>query len=93
MTSEQAQTPIVTGEPNATQKPSGWWADDYGIVGPYKPGVGPRSDPRGAFSTGPAIGEVFPAIVAPDQTGTVVDVNASSAGTPSVVVFSRATVW
>ncbi len=85
--------PFTPGEPNATRTSSGWWADDYGIVGPYKPGHGPRSDPREAFSTGPSVGEVFPDISAMDQTGTMVDVHEARSGAPAVVVFSRATVW
>lgn len=85
-------SPFTPGEPNATKTSSGW-ADDYGIVGPYKPGHGPRSDPREAFSTGPSIGDPFPEIVAMDQTGAKVDVHEARDGGPAVVVFSRATVW
>ena len=85
--------PITPGEPNATQLPSGWWADDYGIVGPYKPGHGPRSDPRDAFSTGPSVGEAFPDIMAMDQGGVMVDVHDARQHGPAVVVFSRATLW
>lgn len=84
---------IATGEPNATQLSSGWWVDDYGIVGPFKPGHGPRSDPRGAFSTGPEVGDVFPSLVAMDQSGATVDVAEARGSGPAVVVFSRATVW
>lgn len=87
------QAPITPGEPSATQTPSGWWADQYGIVGPYKPGHGPRSDPKAAFSTGPDVGEVFPDIVAMDQSGTMVDVHEARGGGAAVVVFSRATLW
>lgn len=87
------QAPTTAGEPTATQHASGWWFDDYGILGPYKPGDGPRSDPREAFSTGPAIGDSFPAIVAPDQTGGVVDVELRRGSGPAVVIFSRATLW
>ena len=87
------EAPIALGEPNARQLPSGWWVDDYGIVGPYKPGHGPRSDPRQAFSTGPEIGGAFPPIVAMDQSGSVVDVQEARGSGPAVVVFSRATVW
>lgn len=85
--------PITVGEPPATQMPSGWWADEYGIVGPYKPGHGPRSDPRDTFSTGPEVGDPFPDIVAMDQSGSLVDVHAARGSGPAVVVFSRATLW
>jgi hypothetical protein len=85
--------PITVGEPNATQLESGWWADDNGIVGPYKPGHGPRSDPRDTFSTGPERGEAFPDIVALDQSGSTVDAHEARGSGAAVVVFSRATLW
>lgn len=87
------QEPLTVGEPSATQHTSGWWLDDYGILGPFKPGVGPRSDPRDAFSTGPAVGDAFPDIVAPNQSGAVVDLHGDRGTGPAVVVFSRATLW
>lgn len=91
MTENQAPTNV--GEPAATQHESGWWLDEYGILGPFKPGVGPRSDPREAFSTGPAVGEMFPNIALSDQTGTLVDLYEARGSGPAVVVFSRATLW
>jgi outer membrane receptor protein involved in Fe transport len=36
------------------------WQDHDGFVGPFQPGNGPRSDPRGDFPTGPDVGEVMP---------------------------------
>ena len=48
----------------ARQTDSGAWADEFGFVGPIKPGVGPRSNPVGWFPTGPEIGEALPAIAA-----------------------------
>ncbi|MFK7917395.1 MAG: hypothetical protein AB8G14_04910 [Ilumatobacter sp.] len=91
MTHQQA--PIIPGDPNARQLSSGWWIDDYGVVGPYKPGHGPRSDPREAFPTGPAVGSPFPNIVAMDQSGTMIDVHEARESGPAIVVFSRATLW
>ena len=35
------------------------WRDVDGFVGPVRAGNGPRSDPRGEFPTGPAIGAVY----------------------------------
>ena len=87
------QEPLIAGEPTSTKHRSGWWLDDYGILGPYQPGKGPRSDPRESFPTGPAVGEAFPDIVAVSQTGTMVDVHSARGAGPAVVVFSRATLW
>ena len=87
------QAPTTPGEPAATQHASGWWFDDYGILGPYRPGIGPRSDPRDSFSTGPAVGEPFPAVSATDQTGATIDVHLGRGSGPAIVVFSRATLW
>ena len=89
----ELQEPTRAGEPFAEQHRSGWWKDEYGILGPYKPGHGPRSDPRQAFPTGPAPGHMLPDIVAHDQTGTLVDVHRDRGTGPAVVVFSRATLW
>lgn len=75
------------------QLPSGKWADVDGFVGPFRPGVGPRSDPVGWFPTGPEIGERLPAIVARATTGGRLDVEAHRAGRPAVVVVFRSAVW
>lgn len=87
------QSPTRPGEPMSAQHESGWWLDDYGILGPYQPGHGPRSDPREAFPTGPAVGETFPDITAASQTGSMIDVHSARGSGPAVVVFSRATLW
>ena len=50
------------------------WEDEYGALGPAKPGVGPRNDPRGEFPTGPAVGAPFPDVVATTGDGRTVDV-------------------
>ena len=77
----------------AKQTASGAWADEFGFVGPIKPGVGPRSNPVGRFPTGPEIGEALPSIVARSHTGERVDVEKARAGRPAVVVFHRSAVW
>lgn len=87
------QQPAMAGEPLATQHESGWWLDEYGILGPFQPGIGPRSDPRESFSTGPAVGAAFPDIITACQTGSMVDVHSARGAGPAVVVFSRATLW
>ena len=72
---------------------SGYWEDEYGALGPAKPGLGPRQDPVGEFPTGPAVGERLPDIVATDQTGAIVDLHADRADRGAVVVFYRSAVW
>ncbi|MCP5066157.1 MAG: hypothetical protein GY946_06270 [bacterium] len=46
-------------ETRATQTDTGW-RDHDGFIGPFRPGNGPRSDPRGDFPTGPGVGEAMP---------------------------------
>lgn len=77
----------------AKQTDSGFWEDEFGFVGPIKPGIGPRSNPAGWFPTGPEIGERLPSIVARAHTGEIVDVEKARAGRPGVVVFHRSAVW
>ena len=85
--------PTDRTEPYAKLHESGGWENEHGAVGPFKPGFGPRSDPRGAFPTGPAIGEQLPDIVATSATGETIDVHAHRAGKAAVVVFYRSAVW
>ncbi len=80
-------------DPVAVRHESGLWEDEYGLLGPAKPGVGPRQDPLGDFPTGPALGERLPDIVAPSHRGQPVDVHADRGGRPAVVVFYRSAVW
>ncbi len=69
------------------------WLDHLGFRGPIQPGTHARSDPTGEFPTGPAVGESFPDIVAPDCRGQMIDVHEARAGGPLVVVFYRSAVW
>lgn len=80
-------------DPNVSRHESGHWEDRYGALGPAKPGLGPRQDPTGHFPTGPEVGATLPDIVARDQNGRTVDVNAEAAGRPAVVVVYRSAVW
>lgn len=77
----------------ARQHRAGGWEDEFGMVGPYRPGVGPRNSPTGEFPTGPAVGTPLPPIVARDHTGETIDVHRLRAGRPAVVVFYRSAVW
>lgn len=42
---------------------------------------------------GPAIGEPFPAVELPDQSGQLLDVLAARADRPALVLFDRSTLW
>lgn len=70
------------------------WRDHLGFVGPYQPGVGPRSDPKqGQQPTGPAIGERLPDIVASGPGGRVIDAHRERNGGPLIAVFYRSATW
>jgi peroxiredoxin len=42
---------------------------------------------------GPRVGEAFPDIRLPDQTGDLVDLHQRRNGRPAVVAFNRSVVW
>ena len=42
---------------------------------------------------GPRVGELFPDIRLPDQTGALVDLHQRRDGRPAVVAFNRSVVW
>jgi len=84
------QSPEI--ETRGTQLSSGW-ADKDGFVGPFQPGLGPRTDPRGEFPTGPAVGEPLPDIFTHTADTAPFDLHAHRAGRPAVVVFFRSAVW
>ena len=69
------------------------WRDQDGFVGPFQPGNGPRSDPRGEFPTGPSIGEQLPDITCRDLEGNDFNLHQHRDGKPAVVVFFRSAVW
>jgi len=79
-------------ETRATQQENGW-QDQDGFVGPYRPGNGPRSDPRGEFPTGPDVGETMPAVQCRTPDDTAFDLHQHRAGKPSVFLFFRSAVW
>ena len=79
--------------PVAIRHESGLWEDEFGGLGPAKPGHGPRQDPVGEFPTGPDVGDRFPDVVAPSHSGEVIDVQAHRADRAAVFVFYRSAVW
>lgn len=84
---EHAATPV------AHRHESGHWEDEFGGLGPAKPGLGPRQDPIGEFPTGPAEGTRLPDVVAQAHTGQTIDIHAHRADRPAVLVFYRSAVW
>ena len=79
--------------PHAVRHESGYWEDQYGALGPARPGLGPRQDPVGDFPTGPDVGSRLPEVIAPDHTGATIDLHADRAGRPAVLVVYRSAVW
>ena len=79
-------------ETRATQVEHGW-QDQDGFVGPVRPGNGPRSDPRGAFPTGPDIGERMLDVRCDTKDGTPFDLHEHRGDRPAVFVFYRSAVW
>ena len=79
-------------ETRATRTDHGW-QDHDGFIGPMQPGFGPRSDPRGAFPTGPEVGEALPDVQSQTVDGAPFDLHADRADRPAVVVFFRSAVW
>jgi len=79
-------------ETRAEQKGKGW-ADHDGFVGPFRPGNGPRTDPRGDFPTGPGIGELMPDVRCTDANGELFDLHQDRGGAPAVFIFYRSAVW
>lgn len=81
-------------ETRATQRADGkGWVDHLGFVGPFRPGVGPRSDPSGDFPTGPDVGTRLPDVVGTDQWGRTIDLHAHRNDGPLILVFHRSAVW
>lgn len=79
-------------ETRATQVEKGW-QDQDGFVGPFQPGNGPRSDPRGDFPTGPEIGEPMPNVNALTADGEMLDFHTHRANRSAVFMFFRSAVW
>ncbi len=79
-------------ETQAIEAASGW-QDKDGFVGPFKPGMGPRSDPRGDFPTGPDIGEQMPDVRCTMIAGEPFDLHEHRGGRPAVFIFFRSAVW
>lgn len=79
-------------ETRSTQREQGW-QDRDGFIGPYQPGNGPRSDPRGDFPTGPELGSAMPDVRCHAPDGTTFDLHAHRAGRPALFIFFRSAVW
>ena len=79
-------------ETRAEQTENGW-RDQDGFVGPFRPGNGPRSDPKGAFPTGPEIGEKMPDVRCTSSDGKSFDLHQDRGARPAIFVFYRSAVW
>ena len=82
----------VEMETRAEQVEAGW-RDKDGFVGPFRPGHGPRSDPRGDFPTGPDVGTRLPDVQCLDADGRAFDLHQDRGDNPAVVMFYRSAVW
>ncbi len=69
------------------------WRDHDGFVGPFRPGNGPRSDPKGVFPTGPDIGQLMPNVRCHDADGNAFDLHEDRGDRPAVFIFYRSAVW
>ena len=79
-------------ETRATQVETGW-QDRDGFIGPFRPGNGPRSDPRGEFPTEPAVGEPIPNVLCRTADGTPFNLHEHRGEQPAVFIFYRSAVW
>lgn len=79
-------------ETSAIQTKTGW-ADQDGFVGPFRPGNGPRNDPRGEFPTGPKVGQQMPNVQCADKNGEPFDLHLDRGDAPALFIFFRSAVW
>lgn len=52
-----------------------------------------EGSPEWVASIGPAVGERFPDLTLPDQTGQVLDLHAHRRGQPAIIIFYRSADW
>lgn len=83
----------MTDIENRATEVEGGWRDRDGFVGPFQPGTGPRSDPKGAYPTGPEVGAPMPDIRCATADGAGFDLHADRAGRPAIFIFYRSAVW
>ena len=69
------------------------WRDHDGFIGPFRPGNGPRTDPRGDFPTGPEVGSRMPDIQCLDADGNHFNLHQNRGTSPAIFVFFRSAVW
>ncbi|HCD28232.1 MAG TPA: hypothetical protein DER02_11970 [Gammaproteobacteria bacterium] len=81
-----------TMETRSSEAENGW-RDRDGFVGPMKPGNGPRSDPKGNFPTGPAVGTPMPAVISTTADGTPFDLHKDRGNRAAIFIFYRSAVW
>lgn len=69
------------------------WRDRDGFVGPIQPGLGPRSDPKGEFPTGPDVGHLMPEVHCNTADETLIDLHRHRMNRPAIFIFYRSAVW
>jgi len=69
------------------------WRDKDGFVGPIQPGLGPRSDPKGEFATGPEVGQLMPDVNCRNADGETFSLHEHRQGKPAIFIFYRSAVW
>ena len=79
-------------ETRAVEVESGW-RDNDGFTVSFNQGEGPRTNPRGEFPTGPAVGSPMPNVQSTDSFGNVFDLHTVAKGKPAIFIFQRSAVW
>jgi hypothetical protein len=69
------------------------WRDQDGFVTYIRPGHGPRSAPRGEYSTGPDVGTPMPNVCCLDSFDQAFNLDEVIAGQPAIFIFLRSAVW
>ena len=67
--------------------------DEFGFYSPQPIDRATRRQPGADHPTGPAVGERVPAVLLPDQSGALIDVQASLGSSGAVLVFHRSAYW
>jgi hypothetical protein len=75
------------------QEVEGGWRDQDGFVGSFQAGIGPRSNPRGEFPTGPDVGTPMPNVRCLDSFDQPFNLHEASAEQPAIFIFQRSAVW
>ncbi|MGY9075397.1 MAG: hypothetical protein ACKVHU_20890 [Acidimicrobiales bacterium] len=67
--------------------------DEFGFYSPQPIDRATRRQPGLDHPTGPAVGESVPAVLLPNQSNVLIDVQASLGSAGAIVVFHRSAYW